>query len=101
MPTLADSRRLAAWHTVDRLLVVRLDNLGDLLMTTPAIAALRAGLPSAQITLLASPSGAALAPHERDIDDVLVHDASWVANAAPASPDSERALIDELARREF
>jgi lipopolysaccharide heptosyltransferase II len=101
MPPPADAQRLAAWHNVGRLLVVRLDNLGDLLMTTPAIAALRAGLPGAQLTLLTSPAGAALAPYLDDLDDMLVHDASWVANGSPASPDVERALVADLARRAF
>ena len=56
----ADALRRRAWHGVRRLLVVRLDNLGDVLMATPAIAALRAGpAPTREITLLASPSGAA------------------------------------------
>jgi lipopolysaccharide heptosyltransferase II len=101
MPPLADSLRCEVWHKVARLLVVRLDNLGDLLMTTPAIAALHDGLPCARVTLLTSPAGAMLAPHLDDVDDVLVHDASWVSNAAPASPGVEQALIAELARREF
>jgi hypothetical protein len=34
------------------------DNLGDLLKTTPALGALREGLPDAHLTLLTSPSGA-------------------------------------------
>jgi lipopolysaccharide heptosyltransferase II len=101
MPLPADSHRRDAWHAVRRLLVVRLDNLGDLLMTTPAIAALRAGLPQACITLLTSPAGGALVPHLAEVDDALVHDASWVANAAPASAPAEQALVAELARREF
>ena len=51
---------------VRNLLVVRLDNLGDVLMTTPALAAIRADLPAARITLLASPSGAAPARARAD-----------------------------------
>ena len=46
------------WQSVRRVLVVRLDNLGDVLVTTPAIHAVRQALPEAQITLLASPVGA-------------------------------------------
>lgn len=101
-PSPADSAaRAAAWRAVQRLLVVRLDNLGDLLMSTPAIAALRRGLPKARITLLTSAAGARLAPHLPDIDETLTHDAAWVANAAPASPAAERALVDTLAARRF
>jgi lipopolysaccharide heptosyltransferase II len=101
MPPLADSQRREAWHHVGHLLAVRLDNLGDVLMTTPAIAALRAGLPDARLSLLTSPAGGKLAPHLDEVDDVIVHHASWVSNAKPASPDTERVLIAELARRAF
>jgi lipopolysaccharide heptosyltransferase II len=101
MSPLADPARRDAWRKVRRLLVVRLDNLGDLLMTTPAIAALRTDLPQARITLLASAAGAKLGPHLDDIDDLIVHDASWVAHAAPAAPEAERALLTQLARRAF
>jgi lipopolysaccharide heptosyltransferase II len=70
--------RRGAWRGVRKLLVVRLDNLGDVLMATPAIAALRAGLPGAQITLLASPSGAAAVPFLDDVDAAIVFAAPWV-----------------------
>jgi lipopolysaccharide heptosyltransferase II len=101
MPTAADADRIAAWRAARRLLVVRLDNLGDLLMTTPAIAALRTGSVPRHITVLTSPAGAALAPHAPDIDAVLVHEASWVANAVAADPAAEQELIADLARRRF
>lgn len=93
--------RAVAWDAAQRLLVVRLDDLGDLLMTTPALAALRRGLPRAHIALLTSPSGARLAPHLSDIDEAIVHDASWMADATQASPAAERALVDMLAARRF
>ncbi len=36
----------APWHSVRRLLAIRLDNLGDVLVTTPAIHAIKASLPA-------------------------------------------------------
>lgn len=99
--TIGFDERHTVWHDVRRLLVVRLDNLGDLLMTTPAIAALRTGLPAAHITLLTSPSGAALVPHFSVIDDLIVHEASWVSNAQPAAPEAEHALLRVLKERDF
>lgn len=76
------------WAAVRRLLAIRLDSLGDVLMTTPAIAALRRGLPSARLTLLTSSAGVALAPHLPELDDVLSCDAAWVAprGASQAAP---------------
>lgn len=70
---------------VRRILCVRLDNLGDVLMTTPAISALKHGAPGRHLTLLASAPGAAVARFVDDIDDVICHDASWMKNAQSQS----------------
>ena len=48
----------AHWRGARRVLAVRLDNLGDVLVTTPAIYAIKESLPAAAVTLLASPVGA-------------------------------------------
>lgn len=90
-----------AWRAARRVLAVRLDNLGDVLMTTPALAAIRESLPTAQITLLASRSGAQLKPHLSMVDDVIVHDAPWVKHEQPASALDDFALIHRLAERGF
>src|SRR5881397_3719532 len=51
------------WAALDRVLVVRLDNLGDVVLTGPLIRAVRAVLrPGATLDLLASPGGSAVAP---------------------------------------
>lgn len=97
--------RVAAWAAVRNLLVVRLDNLGDVLMTTPALRAVRQSLPSARITLLASPAGAAAVDAAPLVDDVITCQAAWVkapAGDSTATPGAaERALIDTLAQRNF
>lgn len=66
------------WASVRRLLVIRLDNLGDVLMTTPAFGALRAAFPQAHITLLTSPSGAMLADHLSVVDEVVAAMVPWM-----------------------
>ena len=66
------------WQAVRRVLAVRLDNLGDVLVTTPAIHAIRTSLPEAHITLLASPVGAQAGRLNPDIDDVIVYEAPWM-----------------------
>lgn len=88
------SSGFSPWRSVERLLVVRLDNLGDVLMATPAIAALRAGLPQARITLLASPSGAAAVPFLGDVDDGIVFSAPWVKPAGRASDDDSLGCLE-------
>jgi ADP-heptose:LPS heptosyltransferase len=65
------------WEDVRRLLVIRLDNVGDVVMTGPALRALRAALPEASMTLMASPSGGRIAPLLPWIDDVWSHRAVW------------------------
>lgn len=94
---------LQQWHAVRRLLVVRLDNLGDVLMTTPALAALRESLPGAHIGLLTSPAGAALAPHLPMIDDCIEFDAPWVKSRSDddAPGATEAALVERLRRGRY
>jgi lipopolysaccharide heptosyltransferase II len=95
------------WHAARRVLAVRLDNMGDVLMTTPALAAIRHALPQARLTLLASAAGAALAPHLDGVDEVITFQAPWMgAWKVPPSQDAapgraERALVRRLAAARF
>ncbi|HEY2923995.1 MAG TPA: glycosyltransferase family 9 protein [Candidatus Eisenbacteria bacterium] len=59
---------------VRRALVVRHRAAGDLLLTTPALRALRAGLPSATIDILVSRGTGAILRGNRDVDRVLEMD---------------------------
>lgn len=94
------------WRDVRRVLLVRLDNLGDVLMTTPAFAAVRDSLPQAHLALLAAPSAQALAPHLPMLDEVITAQVPWVkAGAAaldgqPPGP-AERALLQRLLQGRF
>jgi ADP-heptose:LPS heptosyltransferase len=66
------------WRGARRILAVRLDNLGDVLVTTPALRAIRASLPGATITLLASPVGTQAARLNPDIAEVITYEAPWI-----------------------
>lgn len=96
----------AAWRSARRILVVRLDNLGDVLMTTPAISALAASNlplepgPRRRITLLASRAGAAVSGHVPAIDEVIVYDAPWV-KGPERSGQADRRFMAKLAQRRF
>jgi len=48
--------------------------LGDAVMTTPALAAVREGFPDARIVLLARPLAAELFRHHPDVDEVMVYE---------------------------
>jgi lipopolysaccharide heptosyltransferase II len=94
------------WRAARNVLAVRLDNLGDVIMTTPALAAIRCCLPQARITLLASASGAALAPHLPMVDETIRLDAPWMksAQSAEAAQDAgihEMQWIEQLRIRRF
>src|SRR5438874_10908434 len=69
------------WERAAKLLCVRLDSIGDVLMTTPAIRALKESRADRSITLLTSSAGAAIARLVPEIDDVIVYDAPWVKSA--------------------
>jgi lipopolysaccharide heptosyltransferase II len=91
-----------AWQQARNLLCVRLDCLGDVLMTTPAIRALKESAPGRRITLLTSPGGAAAARCIREIDEVLVYDAPWMKAAAVADDTAaDFALLESLRQRQF
>jgi ADP-heptose:LPS heptosyltransferase len=101
--TTPDVSRIARWKDARRILVVRLDGLGDVLMTTPAIRALAgSGLPDRRdITLLTSAAGAALAPMLPEVSATIVADPPWLkpgeGSGRPA--DDDAADIQLLAGR--
>lgn len=88
------------WSDARRILCVRLDNMGDVLMTTPAIHALKVSQSNRHITLMASQSGAQLAAFLPDVDDTIIYDAAWVKNGS-AGCQGDLAAIDELRRGRF
>ena len=61
-------------RSVRRILVARVDLLGDTVLTTPAIAALRRGYPHARIDALVQQSTADVLVAERDIAHVITYD---------------------------
>ncbi|MFD1971317.1 glycosyltransferase family 9 protein [Trinickia caryophylli] len=84
-----------------RILCVRLDRLGDVLMTTPAIHALRHAVPGRHVTLLSSSVGADVAPFLRDVDEAISYDAPWHGFASPPDPMADLAMVHTLRTRNF
>lgn len=90
------------WTEAQEVLCVRLDALGDVVMTTPAIRALKESVPGRRISLLTSQAGAAAAPYIPEIDELVVFEAPWVKACPPrASSASELAALEDLRRRRF
>jgi ADP-heptose:LPS heptosyltransferase len=91
------------WQAARRVLAVRLDNLGDVLVTTPAIHAIKSSVPGAEITLLASPVGAQAGKLNPDVADVIVYEAPWVDPWRRLPHESARvqAMIETIRDRQF
>lgn len=77
------------WDSTRSILCVRLDSIGDVLMCTPAIRAVRYGGhgPERRITLLTSSAGAEAGRLVPLLDDVIAYDAPWL-KATPERTDS-------------
>jgi len=58
--------------SVDRILLIRPDHLGDLLFTTPAIRLLRQAFPQARITYLVGPWSKAIIKNNPNIDEIAL-----------------------------
>ncbi|MBI3977222.1 MAG: glycosyltransferase family 9 protein [Chloroflexi bacterium] len=63
----------------ERILVVRLDTIGDVLLSEPAIAALRARFPSARVDLVVGGAGAQVLQGHPAVDRFVVYRAPWHA----------------------
>jgi predicted lipopolysaccharide heptosyltransferase III len=96
------SRRLP--HKVpERILVVKLDHIGDVLLATPALRALRETHPEGEIDALVAPGSEAILAGNSTLNRVFLYDSprfrrkSDAAGAAPAP----RATLDSVARRRY
>lgn len=91
------------WSAARRILLIRLDNLGDVLLMTPAFHAVKAALPEASLTLLASPVGAQVGALDPDIDEVIVYQAPWMDpwHKLPQDSEREQQMIALLKDRHF
>jgi ADP-heptose:LPS heptosyltransferase len=82
-------------------LAIRLDARGDVLMTTPAIRALKESKNGRRVTLLTSAAGAEVARFVPEIDDVIVYEAPWMKATAPHPPARDLEMAALLADRGF
>jgi ADP-heptose:LPS heptosyltransferase len=74
-----------------RVLVARLDSVGDVLVSGPAVRAVAAS--GAEVVLLAGPQGASAARLLPGVSEVLVWDCPWIT--APAR-DTDQSVADDL-----
>ena len=88
---------MSGWQQASDVLCVRLDSVGDVLMTTPALRALRESRPGRRITLLTSPAGAALEGLLPEVDQFVPFAAPWMKG----KPGDDSAAMRELTARRF
>jgi lipopolysaccharide heptosyltransferase II len=90
------------WSLARNLLCVRLDTLGDVLMTTPAIRGLKESGKGRRITLLTSGLGEKIARLIPEIDDVLVFEAPWMKGTGELRGTGESLeLVERLKQLRF
>jgi lipopolysaccharide heptosyltransferase II len=89
------------WADAKNLLCVRLDTLGDVLMTTPAIRALKQSAPSRRVTLLTSTPGSRIASLVPEIDAVVSYDPPWMKATPWRRGNSDLRLIEQLRDAQF
>lgn len=93
---------MSDWTTAQNILCIRLDTIGDVIMTTPAMMALKASHPERRITLMTSSAGAAIAPLIPELDDLIVYDSPWLkATATRLNSEPEFDMIEQLRQAQF
>ena len=89
------------WQHVERILAIRLDNMGDVLMTTPALRALKHLHERVHLTLLTSSVGAEIARFIPAVDAVIAFDTPWVKTQHPAGHQAIAAIVEQLQAQNF
>jgi ADP-heptose:LPS heptosyltransferase len=86
-----------------RILAVRLDNIGDVIMLSPVLRALKASFPGAHLTLMASPAGSQVAPMLPWVDEIIAWRAVWqeIKGRFDQGPEQELELINLLTGKKF
>jgi ADP-heptose:LPS heptosyltransferase len=87
------------WKHCKNILCIRADNMGDLIMTTPALRALKESF-GCRITVLTSRAGSVITNHLNVVDEVIIHDLPWVKSIAP-DPSELLTLTEQIRKKDF
>ncbi|MES2265906.1 MAG: glycosyltransferase family 9 protein [Bacteroidota bacterium] len=88
------------WQGCKNILCIRPDNMGDLIMSGPAIRALKESF-GAKITVLTSSMAKGIINHMPEIDEAIIFDLPWVKTANAANRESFNQIVDILKERHF
>ncbi|MFA6411704.1 MAG: glycosyltransferase family 9 protein [Syntrophales bacterium] len=67
-------KSLLSLLNIQSILFIRVDRVGDMVLSTPAFRAIKAALPRVRLTVMATPVNAAILMNNPDVDDVVVYD---------------------------
>ncbi len=84
------------WDAFERVLAVRLDAIGDVLMTTPALRALKEARPERHLALLTSSAAAGIARLLPEVDEVVLYDPPWMKATQVRGPHSDHDIVERL-----
>jgi lipopolysaccharide heptosyltransferase II len=91
-----------AWQGARNILCIRLDSLGDVLMTSPALRALKESRPDRRLSLLTSRAGAQASSLIEEVDQTIAYDPPWMKATPPmVRSDAEFRRIQQLKRVGF
>jgi ADP-heptose:LPS heptosyltransferase len=91
---------MESWSGCRNILCIRLDNIGDVLMSSPAIRALRSSF-DCKITLLTSTGAKIVAPLIDCLDEVLTYDVPWVKSETHDAVQSYFKMVNLLDAKHF
>ncbi|PAW93875.1 glycosyl transferase [Mucilaginibacter sp. MD40] len=88
------------WQGCKNILCIRPDNMGDLIMSGPAISALKESF-GARITLLTSTMAKGITPMMPEIDEVMIYDVPWVKTAEAGVTEALYEIIANIKSKAF
>lgn len=90
-------------ESIKKILVFKLDHIGDVLMTTPALKVLKLSYPDASLTVVVGSWSKDILKDNLDISEILVYDAYWFNRNMDRKFNIKKTLnfIKELRKRRF
>jgi lipopolysaccharide heptosyltransferase II len=75
-PFLSRGRSVSNAGSPRNILFIRVDRVGDMVLSTPALEAIKSAFPRARLTVMASTANAAILKNNPHVDEVIVYDRS-------------------------
>lgn len=88
------------WNGCKNILCIRPDNMGDLIMSAPAIRALKETF-GASITVLTSSMAKGIIKHIPEIDDAIIFDLPWVKTSQTPDAAMLNEVVSQIKDRKF